>query len=117
MVAMCLLKSMLLNASNHLSNIEVIWRRPFRAGPAEGPACRGNVPNVSTTTKAYNSSMAPVWMLYRWCQVLQAKNLVHDPTPPPPPCTSTAAVPKNQAKQRFNAHPVLRQDRACVWRA
>ena len=26
---------------------------------------------------------------------------------PPPPCASTAAVPKNQAKQRFNAHPML----------
>ena len=25
----------------------------------------------------------------------------------PPPCTSTAAVPKHQAKQRPNAHPVL----------
>ena len=34
---------------------------------------------------------------------------------PPPPCASTAAVPKNQAKQRFNAHPVLRQACACVW--
>ena len=34
---------------------------------------------------------------------------------PPPPCASTAAVPKNQAKQRFNAHPVLRQDHACMW--
>ena len=34
---------------------------------------------------------------------------------PPPPCASTATVPKNQAKQRFNAHPVLRQDCACVW--
>ena len=34
---------------------------------------------------------------------------------PPPLCASTGAVPKNRAKQRFNAHPVLRQDRACVW--
>ena len=34
---------------------------------------------------------------------------------PPSPCASTATVPKNQAKQRFNAHPVLRQDRAYVW--
>ena len=31
---------------------------------------------------------------------------------PPPPCASTAAVPKGQAKQRFNAHPVLRQAHA-----
>ena len=30
----------------------------------------------------------------------------------PPPCASTAAVPKVQAKQRFNAHPALRQGRA-----
>ena len=34
--------------------------------------------------------------------------------PPPPPRASTAAVPKVQAKHRFNAHPVLRQARACT---
>ena len=28
--------------------------------------------------------------------------------PAPPPCASTATVPKTQAKQWFNAHPVLR---------
>ena len=32
--------------------------------------------------------------------------------PPPPPCASTAGVPKPQAKQRFNAQSVLRQGRA-----
>ena len=34
----------------------------------------------------------------------------------PPPCASTATVPKSQAKQRFTTHPRLRQDRACVLR-
>ena len=34
--------------------------------------------------------------------------------PPPPPCASTAAVPKVQAKQRCNAHPMLRQAHACT---
>ena len=33
---------------------------------------------------------------------------------PPPPCASTAAVPKVRSKRRFNAHPVLRQGRACA---
>ena len=33
---------------------------------------------------------------------------------PPPPCASTAAVPKVQAKQRFKAHPVFREARACA---
>ena len=33
---------------------------------------------------------------------------------PPPPCASMAVVPKVKAKQRFNAHPVLRQARACA---
>ena len=33
---------------------------------------------------------------------------------PTPPCKSTAAVPKPPAKQRFNAHPVLRQAGACA---
>ena len=32
---------------------------------------------------------------------------------PPPPCTSTLAVPKVRSKRRFNAHPVLRQAHAC----
>ena len=32
----------------------------------------------------------------------------------PPPCASTAAVPKVQAKQGFDAHPVLRPARACA---
>ena len=35
-------------------------------------------------------------------------------TPHPPLCASTAAVPKAQAKQRLNSHPMLRQARACA---
>ena len=33
---------------------------------------------------------------------------------PSAPCASTAVVPENQAKQRFNTHPMLRQGRACT---
>ena len=33
---------------------------------------------------------------------------------PRPPSASTAALPLNHAKQRFNAHPVLTQGRACA---
>ena len=36
-------------------------------------------------------------------------------TYPAPPLRKHGSGPKNQAKQRFNAHPVFRQDRACVW--
>jgi hypothetical protein len=32
---------------------------------------------------------------------------------PPPPLRKHGHGPKKPAKQRFNAHPVLRQDRAC----
>ena len=32
-----------------------------------------------------------------------AKQGLRPRSPPPPPCASTAAVPKYQAKQRFNA--------------
>ena len=40
---------------------------------------------------------------------------VHRPkTSTPLPCASMAAVPKLQAKQQFNANPVLRQARACA---
>ena len=35
-------------------------------------------------------------------------------TSTPPPCASTAAVPEVRPKRRFNAHPVLRQGRACA---
>ena len=38
---------------------------------------------------------------------------LHNPYPPPP-CASTAAVPEVRPKRRFNAHPVLRQGRACA---
>ena len=43
---------------------------------------------------------------------LHKQNMQLDTAPqrrtyPPPPCASTAAVPKNQAKQQFNAHPML----------
>ena len=37
-----------------------------------------------------------------------------EPNVPPPPCASTAAVPEVRPKRRFNAHPVLRQGRACA---
>ena len=33
---------------------------------------------------------------------------------PPPHGANMAALPKNQAKQRCNAHPMLRQDRPCA---
>ena len=36
------------------------------------------------------------------------------PSYPLPPCASTAAVPEVRPKRRFNAHPVLRQGRACA---
>ena len=54
---------------------------------------------------------------------LHAYNILHHTTTSPttqvvgytpPPCASMAAVPKVQAKQRFNAHPVLRQSHACA---
>ena len=32
----------------------------------------------------------------------------------PPPCASTATVPEVRSKRGFNAHPVLRQGRACA---
>ena len=34
--------------------------------------------------------------------------------PPPPPCAGTAAVPKVQSKQRFNAHTPVAKTRPCV---
>ena len=52
------------------------------------------------------------WQISRVAGTRWLKGLAY---PAPPACASTAAVPKNQAKQRFNAHPVLRQDHACVW--
>ena len=69
------------------------------------------------STKA-NSWRAITITMY---QELQIPSWPKSYTPPPlrkhapPPCASTAAVPKNQAKLRFNAHPMLRQDCACVW--
>ena len=55
------------------------------------------------------------WQLFGEEQIITCNVHRGDPSTPPPPCATTAAVPKNQAKQRFNAHPVLRQDHACMW--
>jgi len=72
--------------------------------------CKYATPSSSTPTNS-TTVHDPSPCLKRHLPLLDGPS---SPRTPPPPCASTAAVPKTQAKQRFNAHPVLRQSRACA---
>ena len=52
--------------------------------------------------------------LWLWFLCAKASMWFRAWVPPPPPCASTAAVPKVRSKRRFNTHPVLRQGRECA---